>query len=199
MPASIEMRGMYNIRRTPTHFRTRLAWLTKFSMTPSNASFSLMSPSNRFNQYSSTELARKVADSSSWTCPRSSLSVRPSRAASVVAHRRCTAGRSNSGGGEGSLRREVRVRDCWLGPGLPGPLCVLSRLAARLWERECAIGGVEERRVSSRLTEGRMSFFCLEAGRISSRSTGTPSETRKSRRMRDFTQFWGWSGGGATS
>ena len=44
-----------------------------------------------------------------------------------------------------------------------------------------------------------MSFFCLEAGRISSRSTGTPRETRKRRRMRERTQFGGWSGGGATS
>lgn len=48
-------------------------------------------------------------------------------------------------------------------------------------------------------SEGRTSFFCLEAGRISSRSTGTPSETRKSRRMRDRIQSGGWSGGGATS
>jgi len=47
--------------------------------------------------------------------------------------------------------------------------------------------------------EGRMSFFCLEAGRISSRSTGTPRETRKSRRIRERIQFGGWSGGGATS
>lgn len=51
----------------------------------------------------------------------------------------------------------------------------------------------------SRSIEGRMSFFCLDAGRISSRSTGTPRETRKSRRMRDLTQFCGWRGGGATS
>lgn len=47
--------------------------------------------------------------------------------------------------------------------------------------------------------EGRMSFFCFEAGRISSKSTGTPSETRKRRRMRERTQSGGWSGGGATS
>lgn len=40
-------------------------------------------------------------------------------------------------------------------------------------------------------SEGRTSFFCLEAGRISSRSTGTPSETRKSRRMRDRIQSGG--------
>lgn len=44
-----------------------------------------------------------------------------------------------------------------------------------------------------------MSFFCFEAGRISSRSTGTPRETRKRRRMRDRTQLGGCRGGGATS
>lgn len=47
--------------------------------------------------------------------------------------------------------------------------------------------------------DGRMSFFCLEAGSISSRSTGTPSETKKSRRMRERTQLGGCKGGGATS
>ncbi len=50
-----------------------------------------------------------------------------------------------------------------------------------------------------RRREGRTSFFCLEAGRISSRSTGTPRETRKRRRMRERIQSGGWSGGGATS
>jgi hypothetical protein len=50
-----------------------------------------------------------------------------------------------------------------------------------------------------RLIDGRMSFFCLEAGRISSRSTGTPRETRKRRRMRERIQLGGWRGGGATS
>lgn len=44
-----------------------------------------------------------------------------------------------------------------------------------------------------------MSFFCFDAGKISSKSTGTPSDTRKSRRMRDLTQFCGCRGGGATS
>ena len=44
-----------------------------------------------------------------------------------------------------------------------------------------------------------MSFFCLEAGRISSRLIGTPRETRKRRRVRERTQFGGWWGGGATS
>jgi hypothetical protein len=47
--------------------------------------------------------------------------------------------------------------------------------------------------------EGRISFFCLDAGRISSRSTGTPSETRNRRRIRERIQFGGWRGGGATS
>jgi hypothetical protein len=47
--------------------------------------------------------------------------------------------------------------------------------------------------------EGRMSFFCFEAGRISSRSMGTPREIRKSLRMRERIQFGGWRGGGATS
>jgi hypothetical protein len=47
--------------------------------------------------------------------------------------------------------------------------------------------------------DGRISFFCLEAGRISSKSTGTPSETRKRRRIRERIQFGGCSGGGATS
>jgi len=47
--------------------------------------------------------------------------------------------------------------------------------------------------------DGKMSFFCFEAGRISSRSTGTPSETRKRRRMRERTQSGGCNGGGATS
>ena len=47
--------------------------------------------------------------------------------------------------------------------------------------------------------EGRMSFFCFDAGNISSRSTGTPKDTRKRRRMRDRTQYGGCKGGGATS
>jgi hypothetical protein len=47
--------------------------------------------------------------------------------------------------------------------------------------------------------DGRISFFCLDAGRISSRSTGTPRDTRKSRLIRERIQFGGWRGGGATS
>jgi len=47
--------------------------------------------------------------------------------------------------------------------------------------------------------EGKMSFFCLLAGNISSRSTGTPRETRKRRRMRERSQLGGAKGGGAIS
>lgn len=50
-----------------------------------------------------------------------------------------------------------------------------------------------------RSVDGRMSFFCLEAGRISSKSTGTPRLTRKRRRMRERIQLGGAKGGGATS
>ena len=64
---------------------------------------------------------------------------------------------------------------------------------------EVGLGVVSGFEVLSRFMEGRTSFFCLEAGRISSRSTGTPRETRKRRRMRDLIQFGGWRGGGATS
>jgi len=39
--------------------------------------------------------------------------------------------------------------------------------------------------------EGRISFFCVDLGRISSRSTGTPSDTRNARRMRDRIQSGG--------
>ena len=50
-----------------------------------------------------------------------------------------------------------------------------------------------------KLVDGKISFFCLEAGSISSKSTGTPRETKNSRRIRDRTQFGGCKGGGATS
>lgn len=50
-----------------------------------------------------------------------------------------------------------------------------------------------------RFNDGRMSFFCFDAGRISSRSTGTPRETRNRRRVRERIQSGGARGGGATS
>lgn len=56
-----------------------------------------------------------------------------------------------------------------------------------------------EVRGPERMVEGRISFFCLDAGRISSRSTGTPRDTRKRRRIRERIQLGGWRGGAATS
>lgn len=162
-------------------------------MTPSKASFSPSRPSLRFSQNSSTAPARCVTCSSSPRCSFSSSSVRPSSAASVVAHKRPTADRSKSGGGVGARRRDVFCRAA--APACPVDVLGLSvsvgdvSPSLRAWLRDRP----------SRSMDGRTSFFCLEAGRISSRSTGTPNETRKSRRMRDLTQFWGCRGGGATS
>lgn len=161
-------------------------------MTPSKASFSPTRPSRRFSQYSKTVLARPATRSNSWTCCFSSSSVNPLNAASVVAHRRRTAGRSKSGGGP-APRREVLWRDGACPDAVGLSVWGLSpSLRGGLWEVVVAPD-------VSRSIEGRTSFFCFDAGRISSRSTGTPSDTRNRRRMRDLTQFWGWRGGGATS
>lgn len=51
--------------------------------------------------------------------------------------------------------------------------------------------------VLCKFVDGKTSFFCLDAGKISSKSTGTPRETRKRRRMRDRIQSGGERGGGA--
>lgn len=166
---------MVQVRRF--YFRTRRTWLTRFSMTPSNASFSLISPSRRFSQNSKTELARRVTCSSSETCWVNSPSVNPSSAASVVAHSRRTDERSSWGGG-------VAPRRVPLGRAGACPVVDVSSPSLRGWDCEALL--FPELSMS---IDGRMSFFCLDAGKISSRSTGTPRETRKSRRMRDFTQF----------
>lgn len=158
-------------------------------MTPSKASFSPTNPSRRLSQCSKTALARSVTCSNSVTCCVSSASVSPPSAASVVAHRRRTAERSNSGGG-GAPRRVVFERV----EARPDVVAVCEPSPSFA----AGLRGVVAPELS-RSIEGRISFFCFEAGRISSRSTGTPRDTRKSRRMRDFTQFCGWRGGGATS
>lgn len=123
--------------------------------------------------------------------------MRPSSAASVVAQSRRTAVRSSSGGGGGPRRREEE--DFCLDADVEDPLLLWgsSFLPGLLSGREGSDGFDDAD--PSGLMDGRMSFFCFEAGRISSRSTGTPRETRKSRRIRDLTQFGGCSGGGATS
>lgn len=53
--------------------------------------------------------------------------------------------------------------------------------------------------VDDRLSEGSTSLCCFDAGKISSKSTGTPSDTRKSLLVRDRIQSGGANGGGATS
>lgn len=165
-------------RKRKDYFLTLRTWLTRFSITPSKASFSPTRPSRRLSQCSSTALARWVTCSNSWTCNFNSASVRPPSAASVVAHSRRTAERSMLGG-DGSVRREV----LWRGGGpFSGSVWAPS---LRTWLVERGLFAP----VPSRSMEGRMSFFCFEAGRISSRSTGTPNDTRNRRRMRDLTQF----------
>lgn len=68
-----------------------------------------------------------------------------------------------------------------------------NRVAERA---SCDVRGDDEEGIFS---EGSTSFFCFDAGRISSRSTGTPRETRNRRRVRDLIQSGGAKGGGATS
>lgn len=116
----------------------------------------------------------------------------PSSAASVVAQSRRTAERSSSGGGGGPRRRDDDENFCCLDAEPEVFAEADDSLLLSFWPDL-------EREGSDGLTDGRISFFCFEAGRISSRSTGTPRETRKSRRIRDLTQFGGWRGGGATS
>ena len=127
----------------------------------------------------------------------------------MVAQRRPTAERSSSGGGL-SRRREYLCSwvdvvgvEAEVGDGgivvpvlLAASGCVVGLVPSLVWDCCCCCW---EPARPPRSIEGRTSFFCFEAGRISSRSTGTPRDTRKRRRIRDLTQFWGCSGGGATS
>ena len=106
---------------------------------------------------------------------------------------------SNSGGGGGPFRLlELDLVALPVGAAEES-IEVVEALAS-----DCLRRAMEPFRGSFELAEsedvyGSISFFCLEAGRISSRSTGTPRETRKSRLMRERVQFGGWRGGGATS
>lgn len=107
--------------------------------------------------------------------------------------------RSSSGAGGGPLRRRELDRD-----GLPCESSEVLDVFSCLRREMESPGRVSvefrgEEWFGWREVEGRISFFCLEAGRISSRSTGTPRETRNSRRMRERIQSGGWRGGGATS
>lgn len=155
-----------------------------------------MSPSVLLTQYSSTSFAVVDAVSSDTTCCSSSESVNPSKAASVVAHNLLTAKRSSSGGACWPRRRLDFCREIVELTDVVESFCGVV-------ESPCLAFSIAFLRIdvleSSGLMEGNISFFCLDAGNISSRSTGTPRDTRKSRRIRDFTQFGGCSGGGATN
>lgn len=161
-------------------------------MTSSNASLSPAALSFRISQYSSVCTAACRNSSKLLTCFRSSPSVSPDKAISVVEHSSRVVFAENSGGGGGPLlRRSVfepvdptDVEDVFFCFNLPnGPRSPPS----------------EDGRRDSASIDGSTSFFCLLAGNISSRSTGTPSDTRNNRRILDRTQSGGCSGGGATS
>ena len=153
-------------------------------------------------------------------CFLSSSSVIPPRASSVVMASCLADTRSRDGSG-GPLRAAAAaveeeeedfasreeglvvegLRFPWESTEVVEALLPLARTRER--ERDPDGVSVEVRREPVEETrwrsEGRTSFFCLDAGRISSRSTGTPRETRKRRRMRERIQSGGWRGGGATS
>lgn len=77
---------------------------------------------------------------------------------------------------------------------------VVEALPSPCFRRDTDRESVDVRgELADRCSEGRTSFFCFDLGRISSRSTGTPRETRKSRRVLERIQSGGDSGGGATS
>lgn len=176
------------------YFRTRRACLTRFSITPSNASLSPSALSFRVSQYSRTSLARAVSSSSVRMCARNSSSRKLDSAASVVVQIIFVVPSSSSGGGAGPLRLRL---DLFVDPWSSEAEDALSgRSRTRELFRRPSHGECESR---CKPVEGRMSFFCFEAGSISSRSTGTPNETKNSRRIRERTQFGGCKGGGATS
>lgn len=78
---------------------------TRFSITPSSASFSFTPSSRRINQYSNTPLACPLMSSRVTTCARSSSSSMFANASYVVEHNSAAALRSKSGGGGGPLSR----------------------------------------------------------------------------------------------
>jgi hypothetical protein len=179
-----------------TGYLSFLACATRLSMTCSNASLSPSALSNLFCQYSNTSFALSCSPLRWSICIFNSSSVKPCSAASVVAHNCIVLLMSSSGGGGGPLRFRSGLE--------PDESTEVDDSFSRLIRprgpplfRPSEEGRGE--RSPGMCIEGRMSFFCFEAGRISSRSTGTPRETRNSRRIRERTQSGGCSGGGATS
>ena len=155
-----------------------------------------MSPSAlsiRFCQYANTSFARSFSSSSRLMCSRNSSSVRLLSAASVVEQSMLVELMSSSGGGGGPFLFPALEADESTDVDEAFSFLTLPNAPLRL--------SAEGRGDFSpgMCIDGNTSFFCLDAGRISSRSTGTPSDTRNSRRMRERTQSGGCKGGGATS
>lgn len=127
-----------------------------------------------------------------FTCAFNSSIVRRLRASSVISQVWRADTRSSRGAGGGPFRRRLSERDGLLLPCESREVEEEDLVRSMGLSREPEYEGCKE-------GEGRMSFFCVEAGRISSRETGIPRLTRKSRRMRDRIQSGGWRGGGATN
>jgi hypothetical protein len=148
----------------------------------------------RFCQYSKTSPARPLRSSSRFTCARSSSSVKLDSAASVVEQSIVVELMSSCGGDGGPLRfrsdfdadESIEADEAF--SLFTRPSAPFRSSAEGRGDRSPGIG-----------MEGSMSFFCLEAGNISSRSTGTPSDTRNKRLILDRTQSGGCNGGGAMS
>lgn len=204
------------LHQADPYFLTFRACLTRFSITPSKASLSPIFSSAFLLQYSRTSFAVPSIASTLATWFFSSASVIPSSASPVVMHTCFAATRSNSGlPGDAFLDFDGEPALLLLPPAAspaPAPFLlgrerpcestdVLDTFvpSRRIRESEPRPSTEEAREEPAGFRDGRTSFFCLEAGRISSRSTGTPSETRKRRRMRERIQSGGWRGGGATS
>lgn len=115
-------------------------------------------------------------------------------AASVVVHSMVVELMSNCGGGPGPLRF-LSDLDAEESKDADDVFSLFTRPRAPLRPSDEGRGDFSP----GMCIEGRMSFFCLDAGKISSKSTGTPKDTRNRRRIRDRTQSGGWRGGGATS
>lgn len=115
-------------------------------------------------------------------------------ASSVVEHNREAALASKSGGGGGPLT--VPCRLSFFGAPVLESMDVDESLAPSCRRRS---SWAVEARGDVRLMFGNTRRFCLEGGKISSRSTGTPKDTRNNRRILLRVQFGGCIGGGDTS
>jgi hypothetical protein len=123
-------------------------------------------------------------------CACSSSIVNPSLAASVMPHT-CLAQTRSSCGILGSFLPPL-LRESERGFPLEST-DVEEALFSEAFRREMEVelrGELAEEEVW-RCMDGRISFFCVDFGRISSKSTGTPRETRKARRMRERIQSGG--------